>query len=319
MKVLADDLFGTPLDQAEIDFKNEGGETYICGNPPYLGSVYQTDEQKADLKAVFDRYTSDWKSLDYVAGWFQKAAQYGIQTKAVSAFVSTNSICQGEQVPILWPLVFKTGHQISFAYRSFKWSNLASNKAGVTVVIVGISAVPPAKRKLFDTDDAGIEFVRLTDNIGPYLVPGPNITVSATSGVSDERGKMIRGNMPNDGGHLVLAVHEADELSPVVLVPPSSSGHLLVRRSSSIRYQNTAFGLRMMSLQKQASSHQFQNASKELERQDYRAESKLGTMRTSRTDSCLRRIETGLRLLFPESRLKIENFFQWVSLMATSS
>ena len=72
MKLVADDLFGTPLDQAEIDFENEGGETYICGNPPYLGSVYQTDEQKADLKAVFDRYTADWKSLDYVAGWFHR-------------------------------------------------------------------------------------------------------------------------------------------------------------------------------------------------------------------------------------------------------
>lgn len=212
VKLVADDLFGTPLNQSEIDFENEGGETYICGNPPYLGSVYQTDEQKADLKAVFDRYTAGWKSLDYVAGWFQKAAQYGTQTKAVSAFVSTNSICQGEQVPILWPLVFKTGHQISFAYRSFKWANLASNKAGVTVVIVGISAAPLAKRKLFDADFAGVEHVKLTDNIGPYLVSGPNITVEATSGVPDERGKMIRGNMANDGGHLVLTANEAEQI-----------------------------------------------------------------------------------------------------------
>jgi hypothetical protein len=212
VKLVADDLFGTPLDQAQIDFQNEGGETYICGNPPYLGSVYQTDEQKSDLRAVFERYTSDWKSLDYVAGWFQKAAQYGTQTMAVSAFVSTNSICQGEQVPILWPLIFKTGHQISFAYRSFKWANLASNKAGVTVVIVGISAAPHAKRMLFDSDFAGVEHVKLTDNIGPYLVSGPNITVEATSGVPDERGKMIRGNMANDGGHLVLTAYAAEQI-----------------------------------------------------------------------------------------------------------
>jgi hypothetical protein len=149
VKVVSDDLFNTPLDQKEIDFENEGGETYICGNPPYLGSVYQSEDQKSDLEAVFQRHTKDWKSLDYVAGWFQKAAEYGSKNKHVtSAFVSTNSICQGEQVPILWPIIFQSNHQIIFAYRSFKWSNLASNKAGVTVVVVGISTISQQKRSL---------------------------------------------------------------------------------------------------------------------------------------------------------------------------
>lgn len=212
VKVVSDDLFNTPLDQKEIDFENEGGETYICGNPPYLGSVYQTEDQKSDLKAVFDRYTNDWKSLDYVAGWFQKAVMYGSHTKTESAFVSTNSICQGEQVPILWPLIFNSGHQISFAYRSFNWSNLASNKAGVTVVIVGISSGPSSKRKLFDVNDSGIDVVRTIENISPYLVSGPSITVQAKSGSPDDRGTMIRGNMPNDGGHLVLDAYEAEQL-----------------------------------------------------------------------------------------------------------
>jgi hypothetical protein len=69
VKVVADDLFGTPLDQKEIDFENEGGETYICGNPPYLGSTWQTDEQKADLGSIFAKRAKNWKSLDYVAGW----------------------------------------------------------------------------------------------------------------------------------------------------------------------------------------------------------------------------------------------------------
>lgn len=212
VKVVGDDLFNTPLDQSEIDFENEGGETYICGNPPYLGSVYQSDEQKAELKSVFDKETNGWKSLDYVAGWFQKAAEYGVRTRTAAAFVATNSICQGEQAPILWPLIFQTGHQISFAYRSFKWANLASKKAGVTVVIVGISTAPPAKRRLFDVDELGAEFVREVDNIGPYLVPGPNITIQALSSAQDERGKMVRGNMPNDGGHLVLASYEVEEI-----------------------------------------------------------------------------------------------------------
>ena len=103
--------FSTPLDQAQIDFENEGGETYICGNPPYLGSTWQTTQQKSELQAIFEGRTKNWKSLDYVAGWFMKAADYGTQTNASTAFVSTNSICQGQQVPILWPLIFRTGHR----------------------------------------------------------------------------------------------------------------------------------------------------------------------------------------------------------------
>ena len=138
VKMHGDDLFNTPLDQAEIDFENEGGETYICGNPPYLGSKWQSKEQKDELKRIFESRTSSWKSLDYVAGWFMKAADYGMHTSAVAAFVSTNSICQGQQVPILWPIVFNTEHEIVFAHTSFKWANLASKNAGVTVAIVAI-------------------------------------------------------------------------------------------------------------------------------------------------------------------------------------
>ena len=146
----ADDLFHSPLDQAQIDFENEGGETYICGNPPYLGSTWQSAEQKSDLKAVFAGRAKGWKSLDYVAGWFMQAADYGTRTNAVAAFVSTNSICQGQQVPILWPLIVANrGMQIAFlriSRRPFKWANLASHNAGVTVVIVGISADPMQAR-----------------------------------------------------------------------------------------------------------------------------------------------------------------------------
>ncbi|MDD5030460.1 MAG: hypothetical protein PHH58_13330, partial [Rhodoferax sp.] len=103
VKLVADDLFGTPLEQTEIDFENEGGETYICGNPPYLGSRSQNDEQKEDLRRIFVLHTKNWKSLDYVAGWFAMAARYGTETQASAAFVATNSICQGIQTPILWP------------------------------------------------------------------------------------------------------------------------------------------------------------------------------------------------------------------------
>jgi hypothetical protein len=138
-----------------------------------------------------------------------KAAEFGRRSNADAAFVSTNSICQGEQTSILWPLIFRSEYHIAFAYRSFKWTNLASNKAGVTVVIVGISSAPSAKRQLFDTDETEGELVRLVDNIGPYLVPGQNITVAPSSSAHDQRGQMFRGNMPNDGGHLVLTAEEA--------------------------------------------------------------------------------------------------------------
>lgn len=210
VKVQADDLFGTLLDQAEIDFENEGGETYICGNPPYLGSTWQNVEQKSDLEAVFGKRAKNWKSLDYVAGWFMKAADYGVHTQSTAAFVSTNSICQGAQVPILWPLVFDSGHQIAFAHTSFKWANLASHNAGVTVAIVAISNHPPKLRRLFSIADDGSTIEKQVEFINAYLVPGQNVIVSPLSRPLDDRGLMEWGNKPTDGGNLFLTPDERD-------------------------------------------------------------------------------------------------------------
>ena len=204
VKISGDDLFSTPLVQSEIDFENEGGEVYICGNPPYLGSKWQSDQQKADLKAIFERRGVAWKSLDYVAGWFMKAAEYGQQTDTVAAFVSTNSICQGLQVPILWPAIFATGHHIAFAHTSFKWANLASNKAGVTVAIVGISAKPPAIKRLFSVDEDGSLQERRIDYINAYLVPGRVDSVEQARRPISSVSTMTFGNMPRDGGAFVL-------------------------------------------------------------------------------------------------------------------
>ena len=211
VKVQADDLFGSPLDQAEIDFENEGGETYICGNPPYLGFTWQTPEQKSDLEALFRSRTRSWKSLDYVAGWFIKAADYGMQTNAVAAFVATNSICQGEQVPILWPLIFQSGHEIAFAHTSFKWANLASHNAGVTVVIVGISNRAERIRRLFTVGDGGAVIAKDAEHINAYLVPGPNVIVEAISRPPQNTAAMVWGNKPSDGGNLLLSMQEAKE------------------------------------------------------------------------------------------------------------
>ena len=209
VKLHGDDLFNTPLDQAQIDFENEGGETYICGNPPYKGSQTQTDDQKSDLMAIFDGRTKNWKSLDYVAGWFMKAADYGIVTKAVAAFVATNSICQGRQVDTLWSPIFKAGYKITFAHASFKWANLASHNAGVTVVIVGISNDASRSRLLYTEADDGGTIVKAVDNINAYLVPGPNIAVGQLSRPLGAVDEMNFGSMPNDGGYLLFDLDEA--------------------------------------------------------------------------------------------------------------
>lgn len=212
VKHVADDLFSTPLDQVEIDFENEGGETYICGNPPYLGSKWQSGEQKYDLENVFAKYTSAWKPLDFVAGWFMKAAEYGMNTEATSAFVATNSVCQGQQVPILWPLIFDTGHKIVFAHTSFKWANLASRNAGVTVVIVGISNQNSKNKYLISATDTG-ELKKEVKEINAYLIPGSNIVVNPSQRNMWGMPQMIRGNSPTDGGNLILEKSEVDQIS----------------------------------------------------------------------------------------------------------
>jgi hypothetical protein len=212
VRVVSEDLFETPLDQAEIDFANEGGETYLCGNPPYLGSTWQSPTQKSDLKGVFESRTRHWKSLDYVAGWFMKAADYSTKTDAAAAFVATNSICQGQQVPILWPLIFATGSAIAFAYTSFKWANLASRNAGVTVVIVGISQHQATSCKLFSSGDDGSVIAKEVEHINAYLIAGPDVIIEKMAQPSQELARMNFGNKPVDDGYLLLTRDEVDSL-----------------------------------------------------------------------------------------------------------
>lgn len=212
VKVLSDDLFGIPLNQAEIDFANEGGETYLCGNPPYLGSKWQSEAQKAELAAIFDSRIKNWKTLDYVAGWFMKAADYGTKTKSSAAFVATNSICQGQQVPILWPQVLQTGNQIVFAHTSFKWANLASHNAGVTVVIVGIACHPNQVRHLFTLTPSGDSIVKEAENINPYLAASKTVWIEPQSRPISEVSIMQFGNHPYYGGPLIFSVSEAREI-----------------------------------------------------------------------------------------------------------
>jgi len=212
VKLNADDLFHTPLDQAQIDFDNEGGETYICGNPPYLGAREQKAEQKEDLQRIFEGRSSNWKIVDYVAGWFMKAADYGIHTQSVTAFVSTNSICQGQIVPILWPLIFATGCKIQFAHTSFKWTNLAAHNAGVTVAIVGISRHSGLTKKLYNLSEDGKSLVKEVPNINAYLVAGPDFMVAKRTTPLSGVAPMNYGNYPGDGNYLTLNAVQRDEL-----------------------------------------------------------------------------------------------------------
>jgi hypothetical protein len=178
-------------------------ETYICGNPPYKGFTYQTAEQKADLKNLLETQIKGYKSLDYIAGWFWKGRQFFNSSWGALAFVTTNSICQGEIVPLIWPNILTEGFRISFAYTSFKWSNLASHNAGVTVAIVGVSKLQrPAL--LFADEPSGEGKVRVVANISPYLVPGDNVVVSGSSRPIAIPTRMLWGNKPTDGGNLFL-------------------------------------------------------------------------------------------------------------------
>ena len=212
VKLLGDDLFNTPLDQTEMDFANEGGETFICGNPPYKGGTEQAPAQKSDMEALFATETDSWKSLDYVSGWFMQFARYAKATKAACAFVSTNSITQGEQVARLWPLILGDVLRINFAFTSFKWANLAAHNAGVTVVIIGLANKSASKASMYEAaGDEGIKR-RDVDNINAYLVSYRDLVISARSDVLSGLPEMINGNKPADGGNLIFSSGEARQM-----------------------------------------------------------------------------------------------------------
>jgi hypothetical protein len=201
VKNRAEDLFETLLDQSEIDFENEGGETYICGNPPYVGSRWRSPEQQQDMAMLFAARTKSYKDLDYVAAWYLKGADHVAGQNSRCAFVSTKSICQGEQVAMLWSILFASGMEIDFAYTPFQWSNLASANAQVTVVILGFSTRSQQPKTLYDGDT-----VRSVRNIGPYLIPMANVIVEKHSSPINGLPRMDYGNKPTDGGNLLLVL-----------------------------------------------------------------------------------------------------------------
>lgn len=180
-------------------------EVFVFGNPPYLGSRRQDTSQKEDMEIVFKQ---DFGELDYIACWFMQGASYIKRTSSKYAFVSTNSICQGLQVALLWKRILKDGLHINFAYKSFKWSNNAKYNAGVTCIIVGVSAIDNEKCLLYDND----RYKEVT-NISPLLMDSPTVFVSSQNvPLCKGMPQMNFGNMPADGGKLILSDEEKEYL-----------------------------------------------------------------------------------------------------------
>lgn len=195
----------TRLDWKDVCPVSEKDEVYLFGNPPYLGSRNQKQVQKDDLTSVFK---TNYKSLDYISAWFYKGAKYIEGYNAKCAFVSTNSICQGDQVALTWPRVLSEKIEIAFAYQSFKWTNNAKGNAGVTVIIVGLRNSSNAPKYLFYD-----KIQKEAKNINPYLLDSANIIITGRSKPLSKFPEMKYGNMPNDGGNLILNDEEKTQLT----------------------------------------------------------------------------------------------------------
>lgn len=183
----------------------ENSETYILGNPPYLGFNVQTDEQKDDIRSILHK-TDNHKYLDYIVSWFVLASRY-INEKSKFGFVTTNSICQGAQVAKVWPEILSEEKEIFFAYPEFLWSNNAKNKAGVTCSIIGVRHKSKDSKYLYD-----INTKKEVENINPYLTNAGNVIVQKRQKPLSKLTPIATGNVSYDGGHLKLSPEEKEKL-----------------------------------------------------------------------------------------------------------
>jgi len=194
------------IDWEEVCPKKKGDETFILGNPPYLGSKRQDIKQKHDLKNTF-RGIKGYKNLDYIANWFYLGSEYIENSNCKMSFVTTNSITQGDQVALLWPHIFTKSLQIQFAHSTFKWGNNAKGGAGVSCVIIGIGAIMNSLKTIF-AETHKIE----CDIISPYLTPNSDVIVSKRTKLLSHLPEMCYGNMPLEGGFLKLNPDEKNQL-----------------------------------------------------------------------------------------------------------
>ena len=191
---------------------------YIIGNPPFVGANTMNDDQRADLRHIFGDKWKNIGEMDYVTGWYMKAARLMYGTNTHTALVSTNSISQGEQVANLWkPLFEQQGIHINFAYRTFRWDSEATLKAHVHCVIIGFSYAdnPNIVKRIFDNDKE-----REVSNINAYLMDAPNVYVESRSKPLYNVPPIRKGNQPTDGGNLII---EADDLEGFLIKEPKAA------------------------------------------------------------------------------------------------
>ncbi len=186
--------------------KNEGDEIYILGNPPYLGARMQDKNQKADMEFVFNG-NPVYKDSDYIACWFIKAANYINNINSRFAFVSTNSVTQGEQVAHYWPIVLEDNLEINFAHKSFKWENSAKGNAGVIVVILGVRNISKGLKFIYSEN-----IKTSVSNITPYLTCGNQVFVTKRTTPLSSFPSIAMGSMARDGGNLILTSEEKKQL-----------------------------------------------------------------------------------------------------------
>ena len=195
---------------------NKGNETettlYILGDPPFVGKQFRNEAQNADMAIACADIKSNG-TLDYVTAWYIKAVEFIQRTRIKAAFVSTNSITQGEQVGILWSYLIERGVKIHFAHRTFKWNNEARGQAAVHCVIIGFATFDVASKRLFDhetpvADPHEIE----AKNINPYLIDSTDLIIQSRRTPLSNVPSIVFGNMANDGGHLLLTDEEKKEL-----------------------------------------------------------------------------------------------------------
>jgi type I restriction-modification system DNA methylase subunit len=189
------------LDWGEICPALPGEEIYVLGNPPYQGGTKQSSDQKSDVAAAFGQDRVN-RYVDYVSIWLVKGARYVMATGAQLGFVTTNSVCQGNHVGLLWPWIERVGAEIAFAHSSFRWSNSAKRNAGVTCVIIGLSRPEVRRSKALYEDGR----MRLVAKISPYLkvATDGHVAVAASKTSISGLPGMVFGSMPRDGGHLIL-------------------------------------------------------------------------------------------------------------------
>lgn len=205
----------TRVDWNSVCANNGTDEIYLISNPPYKGAGRQTADMKADFPYVFGNRDYS-KNLDYIALWFTKGAEFIVGTKAELAFVTTNSVAQGQHVELMFPRIFQMGLEIGYAYTSFKWENNAKGRAGVTVAVISLRN-PRSGPKYLYTDDVRIE----AKNINGYLADGDMVFVSARRRpLTPFLPPMTYGSKPTDGGHLTMDASERDEL--VAATPEAS-------------------------------------------------------------------------------------------------